>query len=166
MNSLVPQTAGLMVVSKGIKAFSNMVSEIAHYKCAVAELEVQRMQMHEQAKIIRAQIESNHKKEMMRIDALSNGFKACLKQNKHFILLQKQQLAHAQEQCMMLLKMVEQEKEAEQKTALMSMWQEMLKQINFNREETARLHRALMDAYHQFGIDLLSSSELELKDVF
>lgn len=62
MNPLVPQTAGLMAVQEGIKAVSNMVSEIAQYKRAVAELEFQRKQMHEQSKIIRAEIELNHRK--------------------------------------------------------------------------------------------------------
>ena len=46
----------------------------------------------------------------------------------------------------------------------MSLWQQILKQIELNREETSRLNQTLMDAYHQFGIDL-SSPQLDLKDV-
>lgn len=165
MNPLVPQTAGLMAVQEGIKAVSNMVSEIAHYKRAIAELEVQRLHMHEQVKIVRAQIKVHHQKEIKRMDALSSAFKTCLKQNRQFLVLQKQQQGHAQEQCMMILNMIHQENVPEQKTELMKLWQEMLKQIHANREETARLQQSLMDAFHQFGIDLASPG-LELKDVF
>jgi seryl-tRNA synthetase len=164
MNPLVPQTAGLMAVQESIKAVSNMVSEIAHYKRAVAELECQRQQMHEQAKLIRAEIELNHKKEIKRIDALSSAFKACLKHNQQFIKLQKKQQDHAQEQCLMILNLIAQEQDPTNKTALMSMWQEMLKQIELNREETSRLNQILMDAHHQFGIDL-AAPQLDLKDV-
>ena len=164
MNPLVPQTAGLMVVQEGIKAVSNMLSEIAQYKRAVAELEFQRKQMHEQSKIIRAEIELNHKKEIKRIDALSSAFKTCLKHNKQFIALQKQQQDHAQEQCIMILNLIAQEQDPTNKTTLMSMWQQILKQIELNREETSRLNQTLMDAYHQFGIDL-SRPQLDLKDV-
>lgn len=165
MNPLVPQTASLMALSEGLKTASHMVREIAQYKRAIAELEVQRLHMHEQAKIVRAQIKANHQKEIKRIDALSSAFKTCLKQNKQFIALQKKQQDQAQTQCMMLLNMIDQENMAEQKAVLTTMWQEMLKQINANREEMSRLQRTLMDAFHQFGIDLASPG-LELKDVF
>ena len=164
MNPLIPQTAVAMVLSEGLKAVSNMVSEIAQYKRAVAELECQRKQMHEQAKLIRAEIELNHKKEIKRIDALSSAFKTCLKQNKQFITLHKKQQDHAQEQCLIILNLIAQEPDPTNKTALMSMWQQMLKQIDLNREEMSRLQRTLLDAYHQFGIDL-SAPQLDLKDV-
>ena len=164
MNPLVPQTAGLMAVQESFKAVSNMISEIAHYKCAVAELEFQRKQMHEQAKILRAEIEFNHKKEIKRIDALSYAFKTCLKHNKQFIRLQKKQQDQAQEQCITLLNLIAQEPDPTNKTALMSMWQQMLIQIELNREATSRLNQTLMDAHHQFGIDL-SRPQLDLKDV-
>ena len=164
MNPLVPQTAGLMAVQDSIKAVSNMVSEIAHYKRTVAELECQRQQMHEQAKLIRVEIELNHQKEINRIDTLSSVFKTFLKHNKHFMTLQKQQQDHAQAQCLMILNLIAQESDPTNKTALMSMWQQMLKQIELNREESSRLNQALMDAHHQFSIDL-SDPHLNLKDV-
>lgn len=164
MNPLVPQTAGLMAVQEGIKVVSNMVSEIAQYKRAIVELECQRKQMHEQAKLIRAEIELNHKKEIKRIDAISSAFKTCLKQNKQFLVLQIKKQDHAQEQCLMILNLIAQETDPTNKTALMSMWQQMLKQIELNREDMSHLQRTLLDAYHQFGIDLVAP-QLDLKDV-
>ena len=164
MNPLIPQTAGLMAVQESIKAVSHMVSEIAQFKCAIAELEVQRMQIRQQAKVMLTQIELNHHKEIKRIDALSSAFKTYLKHNKKFIALQKQQQNDAQAQCTMLLNLIAQEQDPTSKTTLMSLWSQMLKQIELNRQETSRLHQTLMDAYHQFGIDL-SRPELDLKDV-
>lgn len=79
--------------------------------------------------------------------------------------MQQQQQDHAQEQCMMLLNMIHQENVAEHKATLMTMWQEMLKRIHANREETSQLQRSLMDAFHKFGVDLASPG-LELKEVF
>ena len=78
--------------------------------------------------------------------------------------MQKQQQDHAQEQCIMILNLIAQEQDPTNKTTLMSLWQQMLKQIELNREETSRLNQTLMDAYHQFGIDL-SRPQLDLKDV-
>lgn len=165
MKLINAETLGLIAVSEGIQFASKMVSEIAHYKRTIAELEFQRIHMREQAKNIRAQIKAHQQKEVKRIDALSNAFKTCLKQNKQFIVLQKQQQEYVQAQCVMFYKLIKQETDIQQKTELMSMWQQMLKEISKNREEMTRLQHTLMDAYHQFGIDL-SSHELQLKDVF
>lgn len=165
MNPLVPQTASLMALSEGLKTASHMVREIAQYKQAIAELEVQRLHMHEQAKIVHAQIKAHHKKEVKRIEQLSAAYKSFLKQNKKFIALQQQQQNQIYEQCMKIYDLVKQETDIELKKTLMSMWQDMFKQLSANREETSRLQQSLTAAFHQFGIDLASPG-LELKDVF
>lgn len=164
MPNIIPHASAL-ALGEVLTSASNMVKEIVHYKRAIAELEVQRAHMHQQAKIMLEQIQLNHKQEIKKIDALSTAFKNCLKQNKLLIKQQTQQLKFTQQQCVMLLKMMSEEKDHAQKTLLMSLWQEMLKQIELNRQETARLQHVLMDAHHQFGIDL-SSSQLNPKDVF
>jgi len=164
MSNIIPH-ASVLALGEVLTSTSTMVTEIVHYKRAIAELEVQRAHMHQQAKVMIEQIDLNHKQEIKKIDALSSAFKNCLKQNKILIKQQNAQQKFTQQQCMMLLKMVSKEKDHAQKTLLMSLWQEMLKQIELNREETARLQRVLMDAHHQLGIDL-SSSQLNLKDVF
>lgn len=163
MSNIIPHASAL-ALGEVLTSASNMVKEIVHYKRAIAELEVQRAHMHQQAKIMLEQIQLNHKQEIKKIDALSSAFKNCLKQNKLLIKQQTQQQKFTQQQCMMLLKMISEEKDHAQKTLLISLWQEMLTQIELNREETARLQRVLIDAHHQFGIDL-SSSQLQLKDV-
>jgi len=76
MNLLVPQTARLIAISEGLKTFGHMVRELAQYKQAIAALEVQRLHMHEQAKIIHAQIKVHHQKEIKRIEKLSAAYKS------------------------------------------------------------------------------------------
>ena len=69
-----------------------------------------------------------------------------------------------QKQCMMILEMIAQAPDTETKQMLQAMWMELIKQINLNREESARLQAQLMDANQQFGISV-SHRDLSFKDV-
>jgi len=164
MNPLVQHTSAL-ALGEVLNSAANMVKEIAHYKQAIAEIEYQRAQMREQAKIAHHQIEAQLKQELKRIEHLSSAFKQAMKQNKMLIAQHAQREQNVQQQSMLILEQIAQAADLETKQLLMSMWQYLMKQINLNREESARLHEQLMDAHQQLGISI-SHRDLSFKNVF
>ena len=161
--SIIPHTSAL-VLGEVLNAASNMVKEIAHYKRAVAELELQRLQMHEQAQIAHHQIEAQFKQAIHRMDHLSSVFKQTLQQNELLIVRHSQREKDVQQQCLMIVQLIAQTNDLESKKQLQSMWQELIKQMNFNRKESVRLQAQLMDANQQFGLSI-SHRDLSFKDV-
>ena len=163
MNPLIPNTS-VVALGEVLNSATNMIREITQYKQAIAQLEVQRKQMHEQAKIVHHQIEAQLKQELKRLDHLSQAFAKTLKQNKLMIQQHQEREKDVQKQCMMILEMIAQAPDTETKQMLQAMWMELIKQINLNREESARLQAQLMDANQQFGISV-SHRDLSFKDV-
>jgi len=163
MNPIIPHTS-VLALGEVLTSAANMVKEIAHYKQAIAEIESQRAQMREQAKIMHHQIEVQLKQEFKRINHLAAAFERVLKQNKLLIQQHNEREKGAQQQCMLILQQIAQTTDLETKQLLMSIWQELIRQTNLNREESARLQAQLMDANQQFGISV-SHRDLSFKDV-
>ena len=164
MNKIIPH-ASVLTLAEVLSSASSMITEIVHYKRAIAELEIQRQQMHEQAKIADQQIQAQLTQELKRIDCLSASFQQVLQQNQQLIAQHSQRECAVQQQCEVLFAQIAQTPDIETKKFLMTMWQELIQQINLNREESARLHTQLMDAHQQFGISI-SHRDASFKDVY
>ncbi|MFC2998159.1 hypothetical protein ACFODO_23495 [Acinetobacter sichuanensis] len=163
MHPLVPHTSSI-ALGEALTAATNMVKEITHYKRTLAELELQRIQMHEQAKIAHHQIENQLKQNMYCMESLSNAFHTTMQQNAQLLTQYVQREQDAQQQCMLILQQIGQTNDLESKKQLQSMWQELIKQMNLNREESARLQSQLIDAHQQFGLNL-SHRDQSFKDI-
>lgn len=164
MKALTPH-ANAVVVGQVLNSAANMVKEIAHYKRYIAELEYQREQMHEQAKITHLQIESQHQQAMHRIDHLSTSFKETMQQNEMLIRQHVQREKEVTQNITLILQQISQSNDLETKKLLQQILHDFMQQININRDESARLQAQLMDAHQQFGLSL-SHRDQTFKDVY
>lgn len=163
MKPIIPHPA-TFVLAEVLSSASDMVKEIAHYKRAITELEIQRQQMHEQAKIAHQQIQAQLTQELKRIDCLSANFQQVMQQNQQMIAQHTLRECSVQQQCEILLTQIAQTPDMETKKLLIDMWKALINQIDLNRDVSARLHAQLMDAYQQFGLDV-SHRDASFKDV-
>ena len=164
MKAMITGTTTAMVAGEILSSASNMVAEIAHYKRAVAELELQRIQMHEQAKIVHHQIEAQLRQSLKRMDQLSEAFKDMMKQNNKLVQQHCEREKNVQVQCLTILEMIGKTSDHTIQQQYMQTWHELNTQMNQNREESARLQAQLMDANQQFGLSI-SHRDQSFKDV-
>lgn len=164
MNSIIRHPS-IFVLGEVLTAACNMGKEILQYKRAISELELQREQMHQQANIMHHQIQAQLTQEIKRIDVLSDTFKTMLHHNQEFINQHNQRESYVQQQCISLIQSISQTTDPQLQQTLTTIWLELIKQLDMNRQESARLHDQIMNAHQQFSIDI-SQKNLSFKDVF
>ena len=155
--------AAAMVVGEVVSNVATMLTEMSQYKRAMAQLMVQREQMHEQAKVAQLQIKAQYHTEIKKINSLSKAFKQTLAQNELLIQMHAQSEQNIQQLCLQILQMMS-TADAEKTQALQMMWSNLITQTEVNRQESVRLHKQLMDANQQFGISI-SHRDLSWHDV-
>lgn len=156
---------GSAFTTQVISSAIDMVKEISQYKCAIAEIDAQRDQMRKQAEIMQHQIDAQLCQALKRIKHLSKNFALMLEQNKQLIQQHCQREMAVQQQSILIIQQMALCSDLESKKILMQCWQDLLQQMNLNREESARLQAQLMDAHQQLGISL-SQREQSFKDVY
>lgn len=156
MKNIIKSTPAAMQMIAGevITGITGMISEIARYKRAIAELDNQREQMRYQAQIALQQIDAQLHNELKRIDGLSRNFEQFLRQNellinngkqhRHEAVILSQQIATAIIHC----------QDAGQSQVLLQMYSLTMQQLTQACQEMSELGQRLHDAHHQLGISI------------
>lgn len=164
-NPLSVSTMNPMIVGEVVNGLTNMVAEIARYKRAIAELELQREQMHYQAKMAIRQIDAQLHSELKRIDALQSGFKKMLKQNQQLIESAKQNRKDTMQTLQQILLAITQCQNVQQSEMLSQLYHVTLDSLNQSGQEIMELSAKLHDTHQQFGVSI-SRRDREWRDVF
>lgn len=132
---------------------TSMVREIASYKRAIAELQLQRENMQHQAHIMQQKIQAQAQLEGQRIHTLSASFSAVLENSKRLIEEHGKCCTDNHALCGQIMQYIA-TAQAANLPALQAIWKDLLQQMQANRDVAQALHHQLLDAHIQFGISL------------
>lgn len=147
----IATTSSAIVVAEVIGHAMVATKEIIGFKRAMAEMQVQREYMLEQASLAREQLKAQLSTDLERTKSISHGFQQVLQQNALLIQQHADAAKGNQHLCAQLLQVM-QSADINSLSIYMSAWQDLIKQTELNRQQAAQLQQQLMDAYHQFGI--------------
>lgn len=142
-----------LLLGEVVTGVTGMVREIATYKRAIAELEVQREQMRHQAEIMIRQIDAQLHSELKRMDALSDGFKQYQQQSRKLIKAEKQNNQQTMQLLNQILVIVAQTQGGSNQQ-LTQMYLSTLAQLEKSKDVMSELTNNLHDAHQQFGISI------------
>ncbi len=142
-----------LLLGEVVTGVTGMVREIATYKRAIAELEVQREQMRHQAEIMIRQIDAQLHSELKRMDALSDGFKQYQQQSRKLIKAEKQNNQQTMQLLNQILVIVAQTQGGSNQQ-LTQMYLSTLAQLEKSKDVMSELANNLHDAHQQFGISI------------
>lgn len=142
-----------LLLGEVVTGVTGMVREIATYKRAIADLEVQREQMRHQAEIMIRQIDAQLHSELKRMDALSDGFKQYQQQSRKLIKAEKQNNQQTMQLLNQILVIVAQTQGGSNQQ-LTQMYLSTLAQLEKSTGVMSELSDNLHDAHQQFGISI------------
>lgn len=144
-------TSSAVVTAEVIGHIMVATKEIVGFKRAMAELQLQRDHMLEQANIAREQLKAQLSTDLERTKSISQGFQQVLQQNSLLVQQHADAAKGNQHLCAQLLQVM-QSADINSLSIYMSAWQDLIKQTELNRQQATQLQQQLMDAYQQFGI--------------
>ena len=159
-----PSQLNFFMAGEVVTGVTNMVTEIAKYKHAITELEVQRQQIHQQAQAAIHQINKQFDVEMKRIDVLQSDFKKMLKQNQQLIGSAKQNRQNIMQALQQILLAITQCQDVQQSQMLSQLYHATLNSLNQSGQEMMGLAAQLHDTHQQFGVSV-SRRDRDWRDV-
>lgn len=163
-NPAALMTLPAVVVTEAATGLVRMVSDIANYKRAIAELEVQRQHMRYQAQIAMQQIDAQLQTELKRIDSLNVGFKKMLKLNQQLIQSETANRQQTMQMLQHILLAVTHSQDPQHSQMLAQMYSSTLDSLSQSGQIMAALGQSIHDAHHQFGI-AVSRRDQDWRDV-
>lgn len=143
-----------LLLGEVVTGVTGMVREIATYKRAIAELEVQREQMRHQAEIMIRRIDAQLHSELKRIDALLDGFKAICQHSDKLIEAEKQNREQTTQLLNQILLILAKPQDIEQLRIFSQIYESTRLQLAQSNEVMTELKRNMHDAHQQFGISI------------
>ena len=163
-NPAALMTLPAVVVTEAATDLVRMVSDIANYKRAIAELELQRQHMRYQAQIAMQQIDAQLQTELKRIDSLNVGFKKMRKLNQQLIQSETANRQQTMQMLQHILLAVTHSQDPQHSQMLAQMYSSTLDSLSQSGQIMAALGQSIHDAHHQFGI-AVSRRDQDWRDV-
>ena len=163
-NPAALMTLPAVVVTEAATDLVRMVSDIANYKRAIAELELQRQHMRYQAQIAMQQIDAQLQTELKRIDSLNVGFKKMRKLNQQLIQSETANRKQTMQMLQHILLAVTQSQDLQHSQMMAQMYSTTMDSLNQSGQTMAALGQSIHDAHHMFGI-AVSRRDQDWQDV-
>ena len=163
-NPAALMTLPAVVVTEAATDLVRMVSDIANYKRAIAELELQRQHMRYQAQIAMQQIDAQLQTELKRIDSLNVGFKKMRKLNQQLIQSETANRKQTMQMLQHILLAVTQSQDLQHSQMMAQMYSTTMDSLNQSGQTMSAFGFFIYDAHHMFGI-AVSRRDQDWRDV-